>query len=107
MLIKELLEAVNLKTRNPVAKAAQTVAKGSGAHKDKKRAEKQGNTKHKKDKIPMESATAGATSAGNVAVGAVYKNKPGKTAKNSNGTAKNALDLKGANLISGGSIAKR
>ena len=30
----------------------------------------------------LESATAGATSAGNVAIGAVYKNKPGKTAKN-------------------------
>ena len=29
----------------------------------------------------LESATAGATSAANVGVGAVYKNKPGKTAK--------------------------
>ena len=53
-----------------------------------------------------ESATAGATSAGNVSVGAVYKNKPGKTAKNKDGTAKNALDMK-ANLLTGGSIAKR
>jgi hypothetical protein len=55
----------------------------------------------------LETATAGATSAGNVAVGAVYKNKAGKTPKNKNGTAINALDLKGANLITGGSLVKR
>jgi hypothetical protein len=55
----------------------------------------------------FETATAGATSAGNVAVGAVYKNKPGKTAKNKDGTAKNALDLKGTNLLTGGSLVKR
>ena len=52
-----------------------------------------------------ESATAGATSAGNVAVGAVYKNKPAKQAKNKDGTAKNALDMK-ANLMTGGSIKR-
>lgn len=33
--------------RNPVARAAQTVATGSGWHKDKKRAAKQGDAKHK------------------------------------------------------------
>ena len=55
----------------------------------------------------FETATAGATSSGNVAVGAVYKNKPGKTAKNKDGTAKNALDLKGTNLLTGGSLVKR
>ena len=55
----------------------------------------------------LESATAGATSAGNVAVGAINKTKPGKTPKNKDGTAKNALDLKGANLITGGSLVKR
>jgi hypothetical protein len=55
----------------------------------------------------FETATAGGTSAGNVAVGAVYKNKPGKTAKNKDGTAKNALDLKGTNLLTGGSAIKR
>ena len=55
----------------------------------------------------FESATAGSTSAGNVAVGAVYKNKAGKTPKNKDGTAKNALDLKGSNLITGGSLVKR
>jgi hypothetical protein len=54
----------------------------------------------------LETATAGATSAGNVSVGAVYKNKPGKTLKNKNGTAKNALDLKGTNLLTGGSIKR-
>jgi hypothetical protein len=55
----------------------------------------------------LETATAGATSAGNVSVGAVSKNKPAKTPKNKNGTAKNALDLKGANLLTGGSLVKR
>ena len=52
-----------------------------------------------------ESATAGATSAGNVAVGAVYKNKPAKAAKNKDGTVKNALDMKN-NLLTGGSIKR-
>ncbi len=55
----------------------------------------------------FETATAEATSAGNVGVGAVYKNKPGKTPKNKDGTAKNALDLKGTNLLTGGSLVKR
>jgi hypothetical protein len=55
----------------------------------------------------FETATAGATSAANVGVGAVYKNKPGKTPKNKDGTAKNALDLKGTNLLTGGSLLKR
>lgn len=56
--------------------------------------------------IIKETATAGATSAGNVAVGAVYPNKKGKTRKNKDGTAKNALDI-GANLLTGGSIGKQ
>jgi hypothetical protein len=56
--------------------------------------------------IIAESATAGSTSAGNIAVGAVYKNKPGKTAKNKDGTVKNALDLKGTNLLTGGSLRR-
>jgi hypothetical protein len=55
----------------------------------------------------LESATAGATSAANVGVGAIYKNKPAKTPKNKDGTAKNALDLKGTNLLTGGSLLKR
>jgi len=53
-----------------------------------------------------ETATPGGTSAGMVSVGPVYKNKAGKTPKNKDGTAKNALDMK-ANLLTGGSIAKR
>ncbi len=40
------------KPRNFVAKNQQTA--GAGAHKDKKRAEKQGDFKHKKEKVPME-----------------------------------------------------
>lgn len=54
----------------------------------------------------FETATAGSTSAGNVAIGAVYKNKPAKTPKNKDGTAKNALDMKGKNLLTGGSIKR-
>lgn len=42
----------NLKPRNHVATAPQT---GAGEHKDKKRAEKQGDFKHKNKQIPMES----------------------------------------------------
>lgn len=52
-----------------------------------------------------ESATAGATSAANVSIGPAYKNKPAKTPKNKDGTAKNALDIN-ANLITGGSIKR-
>jgi hypothetical protein len=53
-----------------------------------------------------EHADPAGTTAGNVSVGPVYKNKPAKTPKNKDGTAKNALDM-GANLITGGSIVKR
>lgn len=53
-----------------------------------------------------ESATAGATSAANVGVGAIYKNKPVSQPKNKDGTAKNALDMKGANLLTGGSVKR-
>jgi hypothetical protein len=38
-----------VKTKNPVAKAHQAIGTGSGAHKDKKKAAKQGDSKHKKD----------------------------------------------------------
>jgi len=58
--------------------------------------------------IVQESATAGATSAANVSVGAVYPNKPGKQPKKrKDGTAPNALDIKGGTLLSGGSLVKR
>ena len=49
-----------------------------------------------------ETATAGSTSAGNVAVGAVYKNKKAKMQK----PGTNALDMKGTNLLTGGSIKR-
>ncbi len=56
----------------------------------------------------LETASAGATSAGNVSMGAVYPNVPGKQSKKKkNGTAPNALDLKGVNLLTGGSLVKR
>jgi hypothetical protein len=58
----------------------------------------------KKESI-AETATAGATSAGNVGVGAVYPNKPPKQPKKKDGTAKNALDMD-ANLLTGGSIKR-
>lgn len=54
-----------------------------------------------------ENATGGATSAGNVTVGPAYPNKKGKTPKNKDGTAKNALDLPGANLLTGMTFKKR
>ena len=58
-----------------------------------------------RDILIKEEATAGATSAGNVAVGAVYKNKPAKSTKNKDGTVKNALDMKN-NLLTGGSLKR-
>ena len=54
-----------------------------------------------------EAATSGAISAANTAVGPVYKNKPVNAAKNKDGTVKNALDQKGTNLLTGGSIGKQ
>ncbi len=53
-----------------------------------------------------ETASAGATSAGNVASGPIYPNKPVKQRKKKDGTAMNALDI-GNNLLTGGSIVKR
>jgi hypothetical protein len=58
-----------------------------------------------KELLVNETATVGATSAGNVAVGAVYKNKPAKSTKNKNGTVKNALDMPN-NLLTGGSLKR-
>lgn len=56
--------------------------------------------------VTKESATAGSTSSGDVAVGAVYPNKKAKTLKNKDGTVKNALDIKGISLFTGGSIRR-
>ncbi len=58
-----------------------------------------------KEILVKETATVGATSAGNVSVGAVYKNKPGKSMKNKDGTVKNALDMPN-NLLTGGSLKR-
>jgi hypothetical protein len=58
-----------------------------------------------RDILIKETATAGATSAGNVAVGPVYKNKAGKASKNKDGTVKNALDMPN-NLLTGGSLKR-
>jgi len=52
MKAKEFIPAS--KPRNFVAKNQKTA--GAGAHKDKKRAEKQGDVKHKKDLAAMEDA---------------------------------------------------
>jgi hypothetical protein len=50
----ELKKTEPSKPRNFVAKNAKMG--GAGAHKDKKRAEKQGDVKHKKDLMPTEDA---------------------------------------------------
>jgi hypothetical protein len=75
---------------------------GSQSHASNVAKKIKGATVHKS--IP-ESATAGATSAANVGVGAVYKNKPVKQPKNKDGTAKNAVDMN-VNLLTGGSIKR-
>jgi hypothetical protein len=156
------------KPRNFVAKNAMKTTSGAGAHKDKKKAEKQGDVKHKKslayeDRIDEKAkskaqqkfmgmvyaakkgekpaspevakaakgmskksakdyaatkhkgkpehvkedgdgggATAGSTTAAMVGVGAVYKNKRAKMQK----PGTNALDMKGGNLMTGGSIKR-
>jgi hypothetical protein len=64
-----------------------------------------GNDMKVQEVLTKEDATPGGTSAGNVAVGAVYKNKPGKSVKNKNGTVKNALDMPN-NLLTGGSLKR-
>lgn len=50
--IAETKKVEKLKPRNFVAKNA--VQSGAGAHKDQKKAQKQGDFKHKKDAVPME-----------------------------------------------------
>ena len=58
-----------------------------------------------KEILIKETATTGATSAANVSVGPVYKNKQGKANKNKDGTVKNALDMPN-NLLTGGSLKR-
>jgi hypothetical protein len=43
-----------IKPRNFVAKNAMATTSGAGAHKDKKKAEKQGDVKHKKQTVPVD-----------------------------------------------------
>lgn len=57
--------------------------------------------------VVNENATGGATAAGNVTVGPTEPNKKAKTFKNKDGTTKNALDVKDANLLTGMSFKKR
>lgn len=127
MKIKELLEANTSKPRNFVAKNAKATTSGAGAHTDKKRAEKQGDVKHKKDLIPLaEDPSVGSISTS--AIGTVdaphlspgirkgkapkgYTGSPGKSGtkappqptviqpKGPGGVAKNALDMKGTNIF--------
>ena len=55
----------------------------------------------------LETATAGSTSAANVSLGVFYPNKSGKQPKKKkDGTAPNALDVKGVSLF-GHSTIKR
>jgi len=105
------------KPRNFVAKNA--INSGAGAHKDKKKAAKQGEVKHKKQLELAETATAGATSAANIGTVDNPSISPGKARgkksyigspghsgkkappqpmvvqpKKSDGTAVNGLDIK-------------
>jgi hypothetical protein len=75
---------------------------GSHSHASNVAKKIKGATVHKSI---TETATAGGTSAANVGVGAVYKNKPVKQPKNKDGTAKNAVDMN-VNLLTGGSIKR-
>lgn len=104
-LLQESIPTDKPKIRNYVAKNAKSTTSGAGAHKDRKKASKAGEVKHKKDMF-SETATAGATSAGNVGIGVVCPNKSGKTHKNKDGTAKNALDIKNANIFGGKPIKR-
>jgi hypothetical protein len=87
------------KGEKPASKEVAKVAKGMS----KKSAKDYAATKHKgKPEHVKETATAGSTSAANVSVGAVYKNKKPKMQK----PGTNALDMKGGNLMTGGSIKR-
>jgi hypothetical protein len=87
------------KGEKPASPEVAKVAKGMS----KKSAKDYAQTKHKgKPEHVKETATAGATSAANVSVGAVYKNKRPKIQK----PGTNALDMKGGNLMTGGSIKR-
>ena len=60
MKITQVLESTKTpvtKPRNFVAKNAMKTTSGAGQHKDKKRAEKQGDVKHKKQAVPIDENT--------------------------------------------------
>ena len=80
---------------------------GSKSHAQNVARKLQGNGKYATiHKSVSESASDGATNTANMGVGAVYNNKPPKQPKNKDGTAKNALDMKSTNLLTGGSIKR-
>ena len=86
------------KGAKPASKEVAKIAKGMSS----KAAKDYASTKHKGlPKHVGETASAGATSAANVSVGPVYKNKKPKMQK----PGTNALD--GDNLMTGGSLVKR
>ena len=64
-LLQESIPTDKPKIRNYVAKNAKSTTSGAGAHKDRKKASKAGEVKHKKDMF-SETATAGATSAASI-----------------------------------------
>ncbi len=83
-----------------VAKAAKGMSKKSA--KDYAATKHKGKPEHVKEDGEG-GASAGSTTSAMVGVGAVYKNKRAKMQK----PGTNALDMKGGNLMTGGSIAKR
>lgn len=130
MKIFELLQESNQpeppKIRNYVAKNAKSTTSGAGAHKDRKKAVKAGEVKHKKDMF-SETATAGSTNA--ASIGTVvnphispgsargkpsYIGSPGKSGTKAPPQPKpkkqkptdNALDMKNTSIF-GGSAIKR
>jgi hypothetical protein len=89
------------KGKKPASPEVAKAAKGMS----KKSAKDYAATKHK-DLPGKVGESATSMSSADFAVGAVYPNKKGKTYKNKDGTAKNALDVKGVNLMTGGSIKR-
>lgn len=125
-IIIENKKAEAPKPRNFVAKNAMKTTSGAGAHKDKKKAEKQGDVKHK-SKLYAEDATPGSTSASSiatvinphVAIGSArgkksYTGSPGKSGTKAPKPPKskmqkptdNALDMKGVSIFGGKTIKR-
>ena len=79
---------------------------GSKSHAQNVARKLQGNGKYATIHKSLEETSDAPITAANVGVGAVYKNKPVNQPKNKDGTAKNALDMKSTNLLTGGSIKR-